>query len=366
LPGSRFDKGFRIAVGVKAFLKNLTSGIARGETQDTPEQRENRPRNQKSTRQRMRREHKKKIKSIRRELSEKKRERSQIGRELLAASRAVDNTEHKKQIRRAKSIRREIFLLSNELCTAKARTDGEPETGSLPGFVIIGAPKCGTTYLYHLLSKHPHVEPAACKETHYFNLLFEKGTEWYRQCFLPSRQKDGQWTITGEATPDYLFHPHVAKRMARVIPEARLIALLRNPVDRMYSDYHFFLVRHGRQKGTFEETIAAYLDRPHENRVFEPGNYVDHLLRWARFFSREQILVLKSEDFFERPQQTLKRVLDFLELPDWEPEASALRDKLNKGSYEQTMDPSVRQRLEEYFEPHNRRLYEFLGVDFGW
>jgi Sulfotransferase domain len=93
---------------------------------------------------------------------------------------------------------------------------------------------------------------------------------------------------------------------------------------------------------------------------------VDHLLRWDRFFSREQMLVLKSENFFERPQQTLKRVLDFLELPDWEPDASALRDKLNKGNYEQTMDPTVRQRLEEYFEPHNRRLYEYLGVDFGW
>jgi hypothetical protein len=364
LPGSRFDKGFRIAVGVKAFLKNLTSGIARGETQDTPEQRENRPRNQKSTRQRMRREHKKKIKSIRRELSEKKRERSQIGRELLAASRAVDNTEHKKQIRRAKSIRQEIFLLSNELCTAKARTDGEPETGSLPDFVIIGAPKCGTTYLYHLLSKHPHVEPAACKETHYFNLLFEKGTEWYRQCFLPSRQKDGQRTITGEATPGYLFHPHAAKRMARVIPEARLIALLRNPVDRTYSAYHH-RTKHRQEIQTFEESVEAYLDGSHQG-LLSQSIYVDHLLRWSRIFSDEQMLVLKSEDIFEHPRKTLKLVVDFLDLPVWEPRGSELREKVNKGKYEQRIDPAIRWRLEEYFEPHNRRLYEFLGVDFGW
>ena len=73
--------------------------------------------------------------------------------------------------------------------------------------------------------------------------------------------------------------------------------------------------------------------------------------------------MLKSEDFFERPQETLKIVLDFLDLPPWEPEALEVR---KKGSYEQKMDPDIRQRLEEYFEPHNQRLYKYLGVDFGW
>jgi len=78
------------------------------------------------------------------------------------------------------------------------------------------------------------------------------------------------------------------------------------------------------------------------------------------------MLVLKSEDLFDYPQETLERVLDFLELPEWKTDASELDDNRNEGSYEQTMDPSVRRRLEEYFEPHNRRLYEYLGVDFGW
>jgi Sulfotransferase domain len=99
-------------------------------------------------------------------------------------------------------------------------TEGAPETGALPDFVIIGAPKCGTTFLYHLLTKHPHVEPAAFKEPHYFDLLFEKGIEWYRGCFLPPRWKDGRRTITGEATPGYLYDTHAAERMADVIPDA--------------------------------------------------------------------------------------------------------------------------------------------------
>jgi hypothetical protein len=94
--------------------------------------------------------------------------------------------------------------------------------------------------------------------------------------------------------------------------------------------------------------------------------YVDHLLRWSRIFSDEQMLVLKSEDIFEHPRKTLKLVVDFLDLPAWEPRGSELRKKVNKGKYEQRIDPAIRWRLEEYFEPHNRRLYEFLGVDFGW
>jgi len=220
------------------FLRSLASSIAQRKTPDTPEQRKNRPKNQKSTQQ-LKPKQKQKLKSIKRKLYESRRERSQIERELRAARREMDGSEHNEQVRRMKRKRREIFLLSKQLRTAKASIEGKPQTGSLPDFVIIGAPKCGTTILYHLLTKHPHVEPAAFKEPHYFDRLFDKGTEWYRQCFPPSRQKDGQRTITGEATPGYLFHPHAPKRMARVIPEARLIALLRNPVDRTYSDYHF-------------------------------------------------------------------------------------------------------------------------------
>jgi hypothetical protein len=112
---------------------------------------------------------------------------------------------------------------------------GEPVTGALPDFVIIGAQKCGTSSLYHLLTRHPHVERAATKELHFFDLLFDEGIEWYRQCFPPPKLKDGRRTIHGEATPGYLFHPLVPERMAEAVPQARLIALLRNPANRAYS-----------------------------------------------------------------------------------------------------------------------------------
>ncbi len=125
-------------------------------------------------------------------------------------------------------------------------------------------------------------------------------------------------------------------------------ARLRGKGGKMPEDEHL---------ASFEHQHFSYLSR---------GVYVDQLLRWSEFFPREQLLVLKSEDFFERPIELLEVVLEFLGLPDWDPDASALVNKRNEGEYGQEMDPSTRRRLEEYFEPHNRRLYDFLGTDFGW
>ena len=201
------------------------------------------------------------------------------------------------------------------------------------------------------------------------------------------RWEDGRRTITGEASP-YMANRPAPERMAGVVPGARLIALLRNPVERTYSDYQM-AARKDREHRTFEEAIKWEMGRPlggedgafeHEDLVRVPRNYgyllssryAEHLLRWAEFFPREKILVLKSEDFFDNPRQTLKSVFSFLGLPEWElqaletPREPKKRDKRNVGRYEEEMDPATRRRLEEYFEPHNQRLYEFLGVDFEW
>jgi hypothetical protein len=333
---------------MKAFLKYLKSTIASGTPKDLEQ-------------------HEQKLKSIEREILQKKIERSQIARELRVAKRGANGSERVEQVRRIKSKQQEIFRLENKLRSAKARTEDRLETGSLPDFVIIGAPKCGTTFLYHLLTQHPHVEPGAFKEVHYFDLFFDKGTDWYRQCFPVPLVKNGRTTITGEATPGYLSSPQAPERMAEVIPRARLIALLRNPVDRAYSAYQYFKVRHRRARGTFEEFIENRLSRsPNKTPILRQGVYVDHLLRWSRFFGEEQMLVLKSEDFFEYPQENLNRVLAFLDLPEWELSASELRDKRNEGTYEKKINATTKRRLEDYFQPHNRRLYDYLGVDLGW
>jgi hypothetical protein len=350
LTGPLFNKASRVVRDAKALLSLGGDGAA---TQT--EQHEAQPRRKaKKNRQR-------KL-ELRTRLKSKRQELSQISKELRAAKRGSERSEQIEQTKRAKKKKQEIFRLKSQLRAAKRGS--ESELGALPDFAVIGGAKCGTTFFYHLLTKHPLVEPAAFKEPHYFDLLFDEGIEWYRQCFPKPKSKNGRRTITGEGTPGYLFNPLVPERMAEVVPQARLIALLRNPVDRTYSAYHH-RARNREQGQTFEETVEACLDGPSPG-FLSLGIYVDHLLRWSEFFPREQMLVLKSEDFFEHPRETMKLVLHFLDLPDWEPEASELRDRVNKGGYKQRMDPAIRRRLEEYFEPHNQRLYEYLGLDFGW
>ena len=119
----------------------------------------------------------------------------------------------------------------------------------LPDFVIIGAMKSGTTSLYDFVVRHPAITPASRKEVQYFSFWHDLGKLWYRSNFptdLSRRRfykKTGQNLLSGEASPDYLFHPEVPGRMKELLPDVKLIVILRNPVDRAYSHYHHRLSR---------------------------------------------------------------------------------------------------------------------------
>ncbi|MBA3473380.1 MAG: sulfotransferase domain-containing protein [Rubrobacter sp.] len=368
MPIFRFSKAFSVGRDVKVFL-NLRGGLTRQAVPDAEEQHEGRVQKLSNV-----------VKEQRETLKSKNWEIQRQAENLKNARRRV-----KEEKKARKNNDREVFRLRNELRAAEERAGGSPqiagtlETGALPDFVIIGVVKGGTTSLYDLLIRHPNIEPAALKEIRYFNRNFEKGIEWYRSNFPLPRWKDGHRSITGEATPRYLSHPSAPERMAKAIPWARLIALLRNPVDRAYSNYQHAL-RSALETRTFEEAVEAEeawlrgeegeAEREEPGAAGRPrfgylreGIYVDHLKRWSGFFGEEQMLVLKSEDFFECESEVLKVVLDFIGLPEWEPETWEIP---NKGRYERGMEPETRRRLEEFFEPHNRRLYEYLGVDFGW
>jgi hypothetical protein len=259
------------------------------------------------------------------------------------------------------------------------RTASEPEAGALPDFIIIGAEKCRTTILYHHLRLHPYARPPRRKELHYFDLNFARGVDWYRAQFSSPEWKDGRRIITGEASPYYLHHPHAARRIMETVPQVRLIALLRDPVDRAYSAYQH-RIREGFETLSFEEAIEAEEERLHgetekmledehyfslDHRRFSylsRGIYVDRLPEWHGYFGWDQLLVLKSEDVLDHKRKTLQNVSQFLGLPIRHTEAYGF---LNEGFYP-PMKPATRRRLEEYFEPHNTRLYEYLGEDFGW
>jgi len=256
----------------------------------------------------------------------------------------------------------------------------------LPDFIIIGAQKGGTTSLYNYLKEHPCVLPSFGKEIHFFDRHHGRGLWWYRSHFpLESYKRrhgraHGGVVLCGEASPFYLMHPLVPERAFRAAPQAKLIALLREPVSRAHSHHHQEL-RVGVETLSFEEAveqepqrIAGERDRlmtePHYRSYplekfsyLTRGVYIDQLLAWRKFYPAGQMLVLRSEDLFDDPAGTYRRVLEFLGLPPHELK-SAKRYNYH-GDYS-AMTPDTRQRLRDYFQPHNRRLCEYLGWERAW
>jgi hypothetical protein len=254
----------------------------------------------------------------------------------------------------------------------------------LPDFVIIGAVRGGTTSLFRYLGQHPDVMESERKEVHFFDLNYDRGVEWYRAHFpmagrLRQAARFRRRPITGEATPDYLFHVRAPVRMARLLPSARLIVMLRNPVDRAYS-HHRLETHIGFEELPFEDAIeaeerrlSAEVDRmaadPHyrsdayqHHTYLARGRYAEQLECWLDVFPREQFLIMQSERFFEDPEPEYARVLDFLGLPPHRP----ARFHRYHWSEPAALDPDLRRRLVGYFRPHNRRLEELLGTTFDW
>ena len=246
--------------------------------------------------------------------------------------------------------------------------------------MIIGAKKCGTTSLFRYLIEHPNVGAPTEKEISYFNIHFAKGILWYKSFFpmsLPGFKS--QYLITGEATAGYICHSQAPQRIAATLPAVKLMALLRNPVDRAYSHYHH-TKRIGREDFSFEEAIEQEELRVEqiETRSHELGSnhygaynytylssglYAEQLKNWLNLFDKQQLLILKSEDFFNHPGAIFKQVLDFLNLPNWQPKQYK---QYNSNSYPKMIEPTTRKHLVEYFKPHNQRLYQLLGVNFDW
>jgi hypothetical protein len=255
----------------------------------------------------------------------------------------------------------------------------------LPSFVIIGAQRSGTTSLYNYLASHPAIAPSFMKEVHFLDLRYRNGMLWYRSNFPTRlyqnclRARGGGGCISGEASPYYISHPHAPKRMAAMLPRIKLIALLRNPVDRAYSHYNYE-VRLGLEPLSFldavereEERLRGEVERMLGNEYYysfnhqhfsylSRGVYADQLSLWFRYFPREQFFIIRSEDLYDNPSQIYRQVTEFLGL-----KPVKLREyrAYNYAGYS-GMDPEMRDRLIRHFRPHNERLYELLGRDLGW
>lgn len=263
--------------------------------------------------------------------------------------------------------------------------------GALPAFLIAGTQRGGTTFLYDLLLQHPAVYPALVKEVHYFDRHYANGEAWYRANFSPHLAANGSEPaqITGESTPCYLYHPHAPKRVAELVPDARIIILLRNPVQRAYS--HYNLMREfGIETLSFEDALRAEPERIAEDArrlgedenyfgrmrarysYVDRGKYIEQVPRWFDYFPASQILILQSEAMYADPPATARQVAEFLGLPDWDPPRTGVASGLFKPrvTTSSQQHASIRQETRDWlarkFEPYNQALFAYLGREFDW
>ncbi len=185
----------------------------------------------------------------------------------------------------------------------------------MPNFIIIGAQKAGTSSLFFYLSQHPELELALYKEIHYYNYHNRMGKDlsWYKSFFPLNRMRKNK--LTGEASPYYLFEEHAARSLKNDIPDAKLIVLLRNPIDRAFSAYQ--MNRRNSSSDNFPDTFEQAIN----NKNFHDeasilylmrGHYAEHIKNWLKYFDREQFLFIKSEEFFTDPHKTLNQCYGFL------------------------------------------------------
>jgi Sulfotransferase domain len=194
---------------------------------------------------------------------------------------------------------------------------------TMPNFLVIGAMKSGTTALYYYLEQHPEIYMSPVKEPNFFSSQVQENAAdtvthigTYQHLF---RGASGKKAI-GEASHSYLYEPQAAAEIRRHIPEARLIAILRNPIDRAYS--HFLhMVRSGTEplddfaQALQEEGVGLHKERTFQDYIGR-GLYYDQLQRYFRTFPREQIRIYLYEDLSDAPIRTVQDAFRFLKVDD--------------------------------------------------
>jgi hypothetical protein len=245
---------------------------------------------------------------------------------------------------------------------------------SVPDYIIIGAQKCGTTALQRYIGNHPFVCNPSRKELNFFDNSYHKGIDWYISQF-PVMSKRRHF-ITGEASPYYLFKPGVAEKIAGFKNNMKLIVILRNPVDRAYSQY-WHEVRRGRIETSFEDHIVKELHFQEEGKhefgatsmetihrrylLLARGRYAEQLERWFKHFQKDQFLFLQMLHLYKNPERTMQSVFNFLGLDFYSSLFERLPDKT--ASYP-PLSSETWIKLNSFYAEHNLRLHHLTGINF--
>jgi len=259
-----------------------------------------------------------------------------------------------------------------------------------PDYLIIGTKRGGTTSLARWLTQHKQIgslfpKKETRKGAYYFDVNYERGLSWYKS-FFPTKfahtlkeKKAGHNILLGDATPYYLYHPHAPSRANDLIPNAKAIALLRNPVERAFSHW----VERTRQKVEtlpFEEAIkeeAERLNGEEQKMLSDPsyhsfthqhfsyidqGKYFEPIQRWMKYYDDKQLLVIRSEDLYDNPKETYSEVLNFLEIEAHEPKEFSAWNKKSKPA----LEPKIREHLVKEFSLDIQNLEKLLNRKMGW
>jgi hypothetical protein len=253
-----------------------------------------------------------------------------------------------------------------------------------PEFLLIGAQRCGSTSLFRALIAHPQVVPPTFRKgINYFDLNYQRGPQWYQGHFplADIARRRAAWQgepAAFEASGYYLYHPFAIERAARDLPGVKLVAILRDPVERAFSAYRHeyacgfehedfetaLALEDDRLKGEFERIRAdpSYESLSHRHHSYRHrGLYADQLERVLKFYPRAQLHVIYSEEFFAQPAAQYHELLAFLGLQAFEP--SFGRHNARPGP---PMPAGARRWLEDCYLPYNERLAKLLDQPLRW
>jgi len=252
----------------------------------------------------------------------------------------------------------------------------------LPDFLVIGAKRCGTTSLFYHLPEHPCISKSPHDNMGFFNDNFHLGVNWYKS-FFPTiftrnkiKSEFGNF-LAFDVTTTYMEEESTANNVYQIKPNMKIIVILRNPVDRAYSQYHLNL-REKTEKRSFEDAMEENMNElnkesheryeikpkfsAEENNYLKKGLYAQQLRHWLNIFPMESMLILSTEEFESNQQAIYNKIFEFLNISQFEVKNT---EKMEKGSYPQ-MKSETRSLLLDYFRSHNNELFKLINKKFDW
>jgi hypothetical protein len=179
----------------------------------------------------------------------------------------------------------------------------------LPEFLGIGAEKCATTWLFRCLREHPQIYLPRIKEVHFFDREYDRGIEWYAKFFVAGLMAK----CVGEVSPQYFHDPLCAQRIAKIIPNVKLILCLRNPIDRAYSQYWMDVRGHKANSENIPSFSEAIQMKP---EYLTKGLYYDQLMVYLKAIPTDNILILFQTEIAQSARATCRKVYSFLGVDD--------------------------------------------------